>query len=61
MVTYLFSVKEVAEHLGVSTEHVKRLIRTGRLEASNIAVGKHPYYRISKDQLNQLLAAKLRS
>ena len=58
----LFTPEDVAERLKVSSEHVRALIRTGRLTAVNLAVGKkRPLYRIRTEALAEFLADAGRS
>lgn len=52
------TVREVATRLGVSTEHVRRLIRSGELRASNIGTTKRIVYRVREGALLRFLDAR---
>ena len=53
----LLTPEDAAEQLKVSAEHVRALIRSGRLEAINLAIGKkRPLYRIAAKALEGFLA-----
>ena len=50
------TVSEVAISLQVTTEHIRKLIRQGRLSAINIGTGgKRPLYRVTPQALNKFL------
>lgn len=52
----LMTPNEVADRLRVTSEKVRQLIRTGRLEAMNIGSGqKRPLYRIHPQDLDVFL------
>lgn len=52
----LLTVEEVALRLKVSGEHVRALIRTRRLKAVDLAIGKkRPLYRLRLDVVEQFL------
>lgn len=46
-----YSPSEAAEALGVRREHVLRLIKSGKIVASNLGIGQRAVYRISKQEL----------
>ncbi len=53
---YLLTPEEVAEHLKVTAEQIRSLIRKGRIEASNVSAGtKRPLYRIKQGALDDFL------
>jgi len=55
----LLTPDEVAEHLRVTTEQVRCLIRTGQLAAVNVGAGtKRPCYRITPDAVAEFLARR---
>jgi excisionase family DNA binding protein len=52
----MLTPNEVAEHLQVTTEQVRSLIRKGQLQAANVSTGKkRPLYRITQKALNDFL------
>jgi len=52
----LLTPNEVAEHLQVTAEQVRSLIRKGQLQAANVGTGKkRPLYRITQKALNDFL------
>jgi len=52
----LLTPNEVAEHLQVTAEQVRSLIRKGQLAACNAGTGKkRPLYRITQQALNDFL------
>jgi excisionase family DNA binding protein len=54
----LLTPEETAERLKVSAEHVRALIRSGRLSAVNIGTGlKRPLYRIPASALGDFLSS----
>ena len=56
----LLTPEEAAERLKVSPEHIRALIRNGRLPATNIGTGsKRPLYRIRESAIAAFLAAGL--
>lgn len=50
-----FTTQEVAGLFKTTTEHVRRLIRSGKLPADNVALGSVPAYRIRSEQLEAFL------
>lgn len=48
----------IADALECSSEHVLALIRTGALEAVDIAAGSRPEYRVSRESFEAFLAAR---
>jgi excisionase family DNA binding protein len=44
------NAQTVAKHLGCSSDHVRVLVRRGRIPAKNIGMGKRPFwvFRISE-------------
>lgn len=47
------SLKEVAEALGISGEHLKKLIKIGKIKAFDVSyTGKNKRLRITKEALN---------
>lgn len=55
--TTTFTTAEVAKILKCDIQRVQILIRAGKLDAINIAVGsKKPRYRVLGDSLNSLLS-----
>lgn len=53
----LLKLQEVADRLRVNRDRVGRLIRSGHLAASDIAVGNRAEYRISEAALTEFLAS----
>lgn len=51
------STREVANRLSVTTDQVIALIRSGRLVAVNVGIGRKPRWRILEDDLHTFLAA----
>lgn len=51
--------KQVAERLGVSPEHVGDLIRSCRIRASNVGLGRRPQWRISLVDLEAFLGDRI--
>lgn len=49
------STGQVAQHLGVSLNHVRRLIELGKLQARDLRVGSRAYYQVSKKSLEQYI------
>jgi len=49
----VYSPQEAAELLGVTKDHVLRLIKSGKLMASNIGLGQRSVWRISSDEINK--------
>lgn len=55
----LLTPDQVAEHLRVTAEQVRCLIRTGQLAAVNVSAGtKRPCYRITPDAVAEFLARR---
>lgn len=50
-----FSTKEVAEALSISIKTALTLINSGRLKATNIAVGSRALYRVTGRDLNKFI------
>ncbi len=51
--------EEAADLLKVSAEHIRALIRAGRLKAVNLAIGKkRPLYRIRATAIDRMVAAR---
>lgn len=48
---------EVARRLGMTANHVRYLIRTGKIKASNVGTGRSEYC-VSEAELERLLAAR---
>ncbi|WP_410052225.1 helix-turn-helix domain-containing protein [Bradyrhizobium sp. SZCCHNS30582] len=54
----LFDLKEAADRLGTSVDHVRALIDDGRLQYVNIGRGrKRPRYRFTDADLNEFIEA----
>jgi len=54
--------EEAANRLKVSAEHIRAMIRTGRLDAVNLAIGKkRPLYRIRATALNAMTPGAVES
>jgi excisionase family DNA binding protein len=54
-----YTVRQVAEQLGVHPDHVRRLIHNGELLAFDIAVGKdRPCYRVTPEALAGFIARR---
>jgi len=51
----VYRVEQVAEILQASPRHVQRLIRLGRLQATDIGAGKTKNYRISRADLEAFI------
>lgn len=51
----VYSPRETAELLGVTRDHVLRLIKSEKLIASNIGLGQRSVWRISKEEINKFL------
>lgn len=57
-----YSPIKAAEVLGVNREHILRLIKSGKIVASNIGTGHRAVYRISHEELaNYLKKNKLKT
>jgi excisionase family DNA binding protein len=55
----MLTPNEVAEHLQVTAEQVRSLIRKGQLAACNAGTGKkRPLYRITQQALNDFLCRR---
>jgi excisionase family DNA binding protein len=50
-----FSTKEVAEMLSISIKTVLSLINSGRIKATNLAVGSRALYRVTSRDLNKFI------
>jgi len=50
-----YSPKEAAEILSVNRKTILTLINSGKIVATNIAVGSRALYRISKQELNNFI------
>lgn len=50
-----YSPKEAAEMLSVNRKTILTLINSGRLKATNIAVGTRALYRISRSELENFI------
>jgi excisionase family DNA binding protein len=50
-----YSPVEAAEVLGVNREHILRLIKSGKIVASNIGTGQRAVYRISITEVQHYL------
>lgn len=51
-------VSDVARDLDCSRAHVIELVKAGKLEAVDIALGSRPEYRIRRESLDAFLAAR---
>lgn len=51
------TVRQVAYHLQMTEDAVRRLIRQKRIKASNVSKTKRIIYRVEQDVLNEFLAA----
>lgn len=51
----IYSPKEAAELLKVTNDHILRLIKSGKLLASNVGLGQRAVWRISHDEINKFL------
>lgn len=51
------TVREVAAELGVSPAHAHKLVTKGRILAVDVGVGGKAIWRISREDLDQYLAA----
>ena len=52
----IYSVKEIAEILKMSTASVRALIKLGRLQALNVSKGQiRPVWKIKRSQLDEFL------
>ena len=51
------NTRDAAERLSVTPDQIVALIRSGRLPAVNVGVGRKPRWRISEDDLETFLAA----
>lgn len=49
------TTKEVAEMLSISVKTTLSLINSGRIKATNIAVGTRALYRITTDDLDKFI------
>ena len=59
---HLLTPNQVAEHLQVTAEQVRSLIRKGQLQAANVGTGKkRPLYRITQQALNDFLNRRQQS
>lgn len=47
-----YTPQEAALRLSVSNETILRLIRNGKIQASNVGIGKRMVYRIAAQDLN---------
>jgi excisionase family DNA binding protein len=54
----ILTVREVAERLAVSEDHVRALITSGRIRAIDVSAGKRPWYRIEEPELDAFIEAK---
>jgi excisionase family DNA binding protein len=52
------TVKEVAEHLGVSDRTIRNWIVSGLLPATNIGSPARPHYRVAESDLDRFLAER---
>lgn len=53
----LLDLDEVAEHLGVSTQHVRNLINAKQLRAVNVGVGAKRYrLKVTESELSRFLS-----
>jgi len=52
----VYSPQQAAELLGVTKDHVLRLIKSGKLVASNIGLGQRAVWRISREGINNFLS-----
>lgn len=53
----LLDLDEVAEHLGVSTQHVRNLINAKQLRAVNVGVGTKRYrLKVTESELSRFLS-----
>ena len=50
-----FSPKEVAELLSINKKTVLSLINSGRIKATNIAIGSRALYRVTSSDLNKFI------
>lgn len=50
----LLTEEQAAEYAGVSRKTIRRLIESGRLEASDYGTGKRRHYRIHPDALTHI-------
>jgi excisionase family DNA binding protein len=50
------STTQAARRLGVSPNHVRRLIEQGRFRARDVGVGSRSYYQVSSKSLDQYMA-----
>jgi excisionase family DNA binding protein len=48
-----YSPQEIADKLSLSKQTVLSLIKSGKLKASNLSVGKKAVWRISEESLNK--------
>lgn len=55
MTARMLTVKDVADELAASPDHIRRLIRRRLLAAVNIATTGRPDYRISRSALDAYL------
>ena len=53
----ILTVRQVAELLQLSTEHVRRLARTGDMPAMKIGDGPKAHWRFFKSQIIEWIAA----
>lgn len=49
----VYSPLEAAELLGVTKDHILRLIKSGKLVASNIGLGQRSVWRISNEEIEK--------
>ncbi|WP_081790725.1 excisionase family DNA-binding protein [Deinococcus phoenicis] len=51
------SVTEAAEHMNITSEHIREAVRKGKLRALNVSAGERPLYRIKLTDLENWRAA----
>ena len=51
----IYSPQQAAELLGVTKDHILRLIKSKKLIASNIGLGQRSVWRISHEEINKFL------
>lgn len=55
----IYTPADLAEHLQVSVDTIKRRIVSGQLAASNIGTATRPKYRVTQSQLDEYLDSRL--
>jgi excisionase family DNA binding protein len=49
------TAQEMADELGISLDHAKKLITGNEIPAVNIGIGKRSFWRVSRDDLDKWL------